>query len=385
MCPEEQRTKKLLTYGKWYLENLDYLKEIKSTFDKWIYLPLSHTYYDEDDPRLLPSHNSPPSINGSVTSLRSGRPSSKSLSRSNSILMFKEDIPDIKDLYDYSDLDNVTGRLSYLRERLGHLLEDQGELNPDLFSLNSEKYTKGYPEKLHNLIRLVPDILLKCRKAAALAQQWLAIEAAKEMDTQQKLLKLERVETVLSEKLEGVSQELVVTETELAQETYELQSLLEREDRALTIHSETREIDLKIEEIQGKIERIDLEIEDVNELVKTVKSNKQFFDQLSKDLVRKHLEKEKLLKRITTLQFERNILTEDYSFELEIKPSIIRYTNDTQDKCEKLEQEVEFKRNIKDEIENALIPIKEDTIRMKSELSDQTETKSRLREATYEK
>lgn len=334
-----KQVEKQIMYCRWYLDNLAYLRELKEQFDIRIYSPLkSH----------LSTHHS-----------STNRPDT-ALSSTTHILEFKNSVPDIKDLYDDSDLENITGRLTYLRARLSHLLEDEGEIDADLFSVNSSMDSDDIKMDDERFIRLVPDILVKLSNASFLAKQWIDIAATKELDEDVKLIKLDRVKTILSDRLGSISSEIDSRQRELDEESGELKQLLKREERSDTISSQNQNLETKINRLNGKIDTFAKQVADIQDLIKTAAGNKQFTSQLNSELRKKKREKSELTRKLSVLEFEREIVVEDLCLELEIKPELIRQSSSLQEKCDSLESILLAMREEKQRLQDALEPVLED-------------------------
>ena len=237
----ERESEPTVVYAQWYLSNLMYLKELKDNFDERVFIPLSTMYSI--------AREQSPTADGAVSdqekSLTSLSIDTVRPATTDSILKYKNDVPEVKELYDFTDVDNAASRLAYIRQRWQHLLDDEQEINATLFSIGS---ASAVPEQsaasLVNILRLVPDILLKCSNAADLAGQWLKVSSAKALDPKTKLSKLERVRSVLKDKLTGLNDNLDSQEKQLESDSTDLDFLLEREERVNEIMSKRREIEI---------------------------------------------------------------------------------------------------------------------------------------------
>ena len=364
--PEHETNNPLLVYANWYIANLSYLKELKANFDERIYVILTKFYQQEElEEEVIESvpGSKEPSIMSDVRA-----------QNSTSVLKFKNDLPEVKDLYDFTEVNNIAQRLRYLRQRWQLLLDDESEISPTLFSFNSRISTTPHcPTQIVYLLRLVPDILLKCRNAGLLALQWLEHASSKAIDAHTKYSKLERVKSILTEKLSGLSDEIKLEEKALEAESSDLELLAEREERANEIMSKTKRIDFHIEQLQSKIYQLNIDNNRVKHAIKSDVSNRQA---LNKQLYNNELEVLKLGKDIKLLQYEKTLLEEELAVELEVKPCMIRFTDQIQEKCETLEQTIDKKRQEKQTVESALIPVIADRNRAQAEMSRATSVTS---------
>lgn len=353
-------------YAVWYLNNLQYLKELKTNFDERIYLPLTKIYLTQqtEEPGIMGTDT------GTQLSLKSGDTNTMIRAPSAaSVLKFKDDLPEVKDLYDYTEIENVSTRLNYLRQRWQHLLEDEGEITSTLFSYNSvPQMTPRCPKQMANLLRLVPDILLKCGNAAILATQWLQSASSKAIDPHTKHEKLERVKSVLTERLTGLSNEIKTGERELEHESNDLEMLTEREERANEIMSKTHEIDMRLQRIQAEINQLGIECGELQRR-HAAATDVAIEQEIKQEKQRLELRIHKLRQQIDLHLYERDLLNQDLTLELEVKPCLIRFTDHIQEKCESLEQTIDEKRSEKHRVESALIPVIADTKRTQAEIS----------------
>ncbi|XP_067934080.1 chromosome partition protein Smc-like [Watersipora subatra] len=344
-------------YVRWYIANMAYLKSLKINFDERIYAALV-TYYQKERARIETLPNS--KENTILSEFRA--PSAAS------VLKFKDDLPEVSDLYDFADVENISSRLKYIRQRWQLLMEDEIEITPTLFSCDSlQRVPEGCPKEIDSLLRLVPDLLVKCEKAGSLALLWLQCASSKAIDIQSKYSKLERVKSVLTEKLSGLSEEIEQEEIELEAKSTDLETLTSREERANEIMAKSRQIDYNIKQLEEKIRK---HLFRNGSLIADTSPNHELSaDQL--EVLR--LEKEKEL-----LIFEKGLLEEDLAVELEVKPNIIRFTEQIQEHCEILEQDIDNKRHEKQEVESALIPVLADRNQTEAKLSEDSRGKETL-------
>lgn len=329
-------------YATWFLENLAYLKDLKLQFEERIYVPLSQLFHRESPlgPRQMSTLSSD----------------------SWSVLLYKDEIPEISELYSNVDMENVVRRLKYLKNRLDHLLEDEGEIDPALFSVTSARALEGLKLPNNAFIRLMPDIQQKLATAGILAEKWLEIVTSRDVDGDTLVSKLERVKTILSDRLDNLNLEIKKTSDELSIESDELQDLLVREDRSDIISSKCQTLETKVGKLNDKISQNARQISDIKELVHTAVGNKQFMGQLTGDLKKKERLQDEMMQNVKILTYEQHLVTEDLCVELEIKPSLIRITNSLQDKCEELESSLEAKEVERHQLEMALRPIGKDPL-----------------------
>lgn len=363
----ETRQSQPAVFAVWYLNNLQYLKELKTNFDERIYITLTKLYQvQQTEEQSIMGYDG-----GTQLSLRSSGSDHMGMRAPSaaSVLRFKDDLPEVKDLYDFTEIDNVSKRLSYLRQRWQLLLEDEDEISNTLFSYNSlPQLTPRCPKQMVNLLRLVPDILLKCGNAATLAHQWLQSAGTKAIDPQTKHDKLERVKSVLTERLTGLSNDIKTGEQELEHESGDLEMLTDREERANEIMSKTHEIDTRLQQMKAEISQLGSQCRQLLQqhaaATDTCEEN-----QIRQEKQRLELRIHKLRQEVDLHLYEKNLMNEDLKLELEVKPCMIRLTDHIQEKCESLEQTIDKKRSEKHQVESALLPVIADTKKMQAEIS----------------
>ena len=335
-------------YAQWFLTNLEYLRELRRNFNQRIYEPLCCYYQQEERDAATP---------GSASS-----------QRSHSVLELKHDFPEVKDIYDYSDIENIMSRLSYITPRWQHLLEDEGKIEPLFFSVNSESVvSESCPATLRHIARLIPDVLVKCVTAGGLARRWVCVAGTKAIDSHTRLDKLERVRTEVSGRLDGLRRDIENEEGQLERATSDLETLIGREERCSAIMSAEYAATVRAQELQGQLQTAREELQALLEAREAADPGA---------VHAKQVEIIQLEKELALHSFSRAVLTEDLSVELEIKPSIIRFANQLQDNCERLEETLDNKRTERLRLESALVPITEDSRRAQDLISRQSTAKS---------
>ncbi|XP_067931194.1 myosin-13-like [Watersipora subatra] len=328
---------KEVMYARWFLDNMGYLRDLNKQFTEKIYTPLTQLFNGENaiTQRSTPAWTKP----------------------SWSILLYQKKIPEITELYNDVDMENVFIRLRYVKSRVDHLLEDEGEIDPALFSLASQKVLEGKNLPNHSFIRLMPDVQHKLTTAGSLAERWLEIITSQDVNGRTMISKLERVKTMLGNQLDSLNHEIKTTANKLSSESDDLQDLLAHEDRATLISNKCQSLELRLSTLKKKISQNTHQIEDIEELLETSPANKQFVANLLSDLHKKRKFHDDLTRQTKIVQFELSIVREDLCVELELKPSVIRITNSVQENCEQLETSLEDKKVEKYQLEMALKPV----------------------------
>lgn len=390
----------LVNYFVWFFQFWDYLRHLRYNFIDRIFTPLFryfyHVGYDRperedttDSATSSPSVMSLRSYDSGVSDL-SGLTSvlggdydrlSQSLSATsgieetqrvrkkivtrNALLALSKEFQDIKKLYDTTEIEKLAQRLSHLKDRTDQLLDQEGSLDKDLLSQDSERAVFNLKIKeigSYNVMRLVPDVLQKFQKAAWLARRWLEQDDEKTKDLNAKLGKLTNLEEQMNRRLSALSSEIRFKENELESHADMIGTLLQKEERSSNL-SESMMV-LKQNEcvLKDKMESLNTEKEELSEKLNTAveKNDRKTYRNFRPLYDKNKLQRFALERQIASLNYHINILESDINVELEVKADVIHTTNDMQDKCEELEQRLEKAKREKRAIQAALIPISQD-------------------------
>ncbi|XP_052096188.1 uncharacterized protein LOC127731233 [Mytilus californianus] len=394
--PEEPD--QVVQYFIWFFNNLKYLRDLRANFVDRVFNPLFKYFYEfgstgPDRERSVDSAmsfsnfsvNSVKTFNSHVTGLSSfsgwsqlglsetGSQESdenihttrkKMLARA-ALLLLGREFRDIKNLYDSTEIEKISHRLSFLKEQLDFLIDNESQFSSEMFSQDSEKavcHLKVKNSRTYSLMRLIPDILVKFQKAAWLAKRWLELDDMKTKDLNERLQKLAALEGQFSKRLSALSKNIQEHESQLERGTKELQNLLKREDR-------TSDLELKVHDFKGKISKLETDMQTLNEekiqLVKDIEDTKKTMNVSGhKNLLtmyeRNKLQRYAIERQLAAIRFQENIALKDMEVETEVKPNIMHFTNDVQDRCEELERALEQEKREKNTLQAALYPISKD-------------------------
>ena len=145
-----------------------------------------------------------------------------------------------------------------------------------------------------------------------------------------------------------------------------LHRLLKREERASDINSQIFEMEDNIALKEDELKRMKLEQQNLK--TKLRKSGRNETEHLEKELKDKQLQLDNLLRDIQAHKYCRNVLESDLSLEMQIKPSIIRFTNSVQEKCETLETELSKHRRERATMLDFIEKLRGDRQRIESEI-----------------
>ncbi|OWF54289.1 uncharacterized protein LOC110445325 isoform X2 [Mizuhopecten yessoensis] len=398
----------MMQYFAWFFDYLKYLRELRSNFVDRIFNPLFKYFLEvasaaPDRERSVDSAMSVSNLslvsNSSFDSSLSGltglsgwssfaysdadseassddihETRKRMLSRA-ALLLLGREFRDIKNLYDNTEIENIAQRLSVLKERIDFLLDNENSISYEMFSQDSEQsvhHLKLKNVRIHCLIRVLPDVLVKFQKAAWLARRWLRLDDKKTKDVSEKLDKLAAIEEQLSRRLSVLSKDISTRQQELDRDLKELQRLMKREERSNELHvaiHETEERRIKLEASLDKLES------EKNELAKNIQSAVRYrkqseYKQIRTMYERNRLQRYALERQIATVKFHQNLVQKDIHIELEVKPDLIHFTNDVQDRCEELENLLEREKKEKRTLQAALLPVVKDKEMLTERLHD---------------
>lgn len=399
----------VVQYFIWFFDNLKYLRDLRSNFVDRIFNPLFKYFYEvgsagPDRERSVDSAisysnfsvNSMKTFDSRLTGFSSmsgwsqlGLSDTGSIDDSDdnihttrkkmlaraALLLLGREFRDIKNLYDTTEVEKISHRLSFLKEQLDFLIDNEAQFNSEMFSQDSEKsvfHLKVKNSRTYSLMRLIPDILVKFQKSAWLARRWLQLDDMKTKDLNERLQKLAVLEEQFSKRVSTLSRNIQQHEAQLERGTRELQNLLKREGRS-------SDLELKMHDFKGKIAKLETDMKNLNDekqtLVKDIEDAKKAMNvSKHKNLLtmyeRNKLQRYAIERQIATIQFQENIAMNDMEVEIEVKPNIMHFTNDVQDRCEELERALEQEKKEKHTLQAALYPISKDKIFISERLRD---------------
>ncbi|KAK7109621.1 citron Rho-interacting kinase-like [Littorina saxatilis] len=379
----------------WFFEFMDYLNELHSNFVERIFLPLFKFFHEisflgsrsrastsastfskmslfsvdsgggemeENHDNVFKEREAEERAEEDVTvSVDTARRRAQSRT---ALQLLGNEYKDIKGLYDTTDMDKVAHRLSFLKDQLDFMLEEEDEIDPDLFSPESQQllYPLDMDEGTENLVRLPLDLLVKFRKAIWLARRWLELYDKRTYDLNTKLQKVLTLENTLTQRLQSLDGNILQHEHQLERNTDDLHRLMKREERTDGLTFALYDIEAKAESLEGQLKQLRRLRDAITSRVKLVAQTGrvQEYRRLKMDFEKNKLQRYLLERLLATLNYQRQLSEQDRKVELEMRPSLIRHTNHVQDTCERLEQTIREQKRERDNIRCALIPIQED-------------------------
>ncbi|KAJ8313551.1 hypothetical protein KUTeg_008112 [Tegillarca granosa] len=403
----------MLNYFTWFLDYIKYMRELRANFVDRIFNPLFKYFLQVSGPSQeldspIPSARSDSVVSAhlSVASFQTGISGVSKLSGWSSfnfsdsaidenrsgddvhearremlsraaLLLLGREFDDIKSLYDTSEIEKLAFRLSSLKEQLDYLIDNENIINPDLFSQDSEKpvhHLKVRNSRTYALMRLIPDILVKFEKAAWIARRWLELDDMKTKDINEKLDKLASLEARLSTRLSMLSKNIQNHERELEKESNELQKLLKREERSNNLQMSLQTYEENLKSLESELEKLNKEKKElISKLEEAQKSMKRSeMRKLKTQYQKNRLQRYAIERQIGNVKFHIDLFERDLCVEMDVKKSMVHFTNDVQDHCEELEKLLERQKKEKRTIQAALIPIAKDKKMLSEQISEES-------------
>ncbi|KAH9524625.1 hypothetical protein Btru_027369 [Bulinus truncatus] len=392
---EVSMANKSVEYFIWFFEFMDYLHELFDSFDEKIFTPLCKYFLDNEGHGANKRSNTTSSAfsklsqfsgsdnqgvgdgdedredeDDSLVQMRRQRAQAKA-----SLLQLSKEYREIKSIYDTTEIDKVAQRLSFVKDQLDLLLQEEDEVDPDLYSEESRRMVAHLDMDFttENLMRLVPDILVKLRKAGWLARRWLELDDKRTKDVAAKMAKLAAIEEQLVKRLDMLQSNISLGEKKLEIETHELNRLMEKENRSEILKFKTYNLDAQIEKLHKKLDKLKQERESFAAQLSDIVSSKnlQEFHKLKYRFESNKLQRFVTERKLATLTYQKQILSDDINLDLFVRPSVIHSSNRLQDECERLEKQLREQREEMVSIKHALMPVQEDKAVLTNRLSRQ--------------
>lgn len=377
----------VLDYFRWFFSYILYLRHLKKNFIERIFEPLFKYFHDggsEDDVENSAYSGSQVSLQsygsmGNISLLDTGSTGSASLAPSRlslpesrysyasktALAKLSNEFEDIRKLYDTKEMDKIAQRLSSLKDQLDFLLDDEEEkIQIGLFSQDSYHAISEIRKSNYslNLTRLIPDVLVKFKKAAWLARRWLLYDDEKSKDADERYTKIVHIYQEMQHRLVATKKNISEKEKLLAKESEELHNLLSLEEKSSELEMTIYDIDDKISFFQKNITKLRDERRYYTRCLIDAVKHKDTGDYNKYKVMyeRNRLQRYAAERHLTTLKYQRNVIQTERGIGLALLPSIIRFTNTVQENCEKLEAELEKDREHQYTLSYALIPLQQD-------------------------
>ena len=151
----------------------------------------------------------------------------------------------------------------------------------------------------------------------------------------QRFKEMHKTLTARIQELDGIIDGI---QREIDNESEGLHKLVKREERASDINSKLFEMDDNIAQGEDELKNTEMELAAIkSQLHKIDKKDYQERERLETELEASKMQVDSIARDIEAKKYCKRLLEEDLQVEMQIKPSMIRFTNNVQEKCETLE------------------------------------------------
>ena len=155
-----------------------------------------------------------------------------------------------------------------------------------------------------------------------------------------------------------------------------MDALIGRDERFESVASQVEKMDSLITIATGEFQKSKTEQNAVAGKMRSHKKHTPSYDELKSHLMRLDTKVTQNHLKVKQLEFEKNMVTEDFLVEIELRPSFIRFMGDTKEKIMDLERFLEVKRDEKLKFEKQLVLMKTNTERMREIMRSYLESAS---------
>ncbi len=378
--------KQLIIYFKWFLDYFKYLSVLKLNFDSRIHKNLIQYFYD--DSYKVPSSPSKSSYSESEVGEDATNEEVAFQTRYDShigdiIKLVNETYEQIGSSDADKNIYQIAAKMLRKSRRIENLLREDVELQsvmvPDFTKFQVTRYNQGYSTEvdLAVLVRLVPCILDCFYNIAQFAIEWLQWDRRRSETLQDNFQLLKELNRKVTERLMQVRNTIETQDRELRENEDDVQLLLRREERCNDLNSHLYEIEDSYSKDRQELVKAKCQRDDIaRELKFAIKGSRY-----ETELIEQHDENqstiEQLVMNLKLQAFRKSIIEQDIDVETEVKPSMIIFTNDVQEKCEKLELLLARRRGEVQKLEEILNSIQNDRQKVESEILKQTMLRNR--------
>ena len=188
------------------------------------------------------------------------------------------------------------------------------------------------------MVILLEKIFKTFTASAKQAKQWVQLDTVRSVHlhlARQRFKEMHKTLTARIQELDGIIED---TQREIDNESEGLHKLVKREERASDINSKLFEMDDNIGQRKDKLKNVEMEVAAMTtELQKKDENNYRERKRLETKLAKSKIQVDNIKRDIEAKKYCKRLLEGDLQVEMQIKPSMIRFTNTVQEKCETLE------------------------------------------------
>lgn len=324
-----------IKYIEAFLQDLQYLKDLKKYFDEKIYGCLYQYFYD---PRFDLD-------DADATSQMSMDPKKKN------------DI-NFADLTDKRKLGEAIAQMQEINKRWDELLSEE-EVKTEVFDPDSYHELVQFKDfkPFESVLRLVPDVFVKAYKSTEVAKTWWT-QANKvyprlpgTANTGDELsYKIDAIERMLA-RLEA---DIHAEEDVLANEQGSLEVLREREVRFEQLSQHRSKVEQEKDTTDKRYSNMKIRRESLVQEMSDQSKGSHKYNNLADKLEKLDKGMWQTYDHLKLLAFQLKVLHQDIDVELTVKPEIIRYVGSLEEKVHLIERSLQQKRSAKEETEKQL-------------------------------
>ena len=338
---DTESDREVYNYFVKFLKDLQYTTDLKKIFDETIYSLLYEFFYDPIDSAtelLSDDEDEETTENGNYSDSESDTRTFSPYGNAKRILI-GFDTPKAR-------LAQVVNDLFLINQNWHNLITD-GPLNENDFEIDSaeEISKKLTTEGFHLLLRLFPDLLLKSEKSLNLAKEWWVnggrIYTSRPLLTSAKIhAEIDRLHRAIG----GLDKEIKEEESSLYVHEKDLRSLSAREDRFLELSEKCEKAEAAKNDAGEKYNAAILKKEQTARKLEKVKEKSIMFKQLNSRHTTHTNEVHRYENELRLTEYNFKILQNDFSVELELRPSFILIAGDITCRIQELESSLAFKK-----------------------------------------
>lgn len=375
------RERRVRVYFKWYLDFVDYLKAMKSNFDSKIHKHLLQLFYDnlEESPYGKPSGENIIAGGDGANVLKEGLTdfSALSLSTSRTDVFIQKVFRNIAieyrvitDIYENKDIDMMASRLLRLSRKLEHLLREDLDLDSTLSRIpKPHDGKKDIGDDVLNFIHLMNYTFVKFKNLIELSKAWVDTDSRRMETLQEKLRRLKEIQKTVSRKKIDLGFAIKKHQLDIQRESENLETMLAREERVNDINAKIFDTEQTLISLKGDLEK-SRDVRDViaKDLLTIPSTDKGRFEELRQRYQKNRISRFVLYKTIKSMEYQQDILSEDLTIETDLKSSVIRCTNDIQERIEQLEMTLDEEQIQLKVLEQIYEHLKKDRQKIEGEL-----------------
>ena len=355
---QKEEVNHILHYFEVFFEDLTYLKGLKQYFDEKIYMCLYDYFYDPTEDVEIQTPR--------VTKVKfADDPDSGHSSMEISDDDLQKGIADEHNFQALSDKE----KLSYCVKQLfvvndnWNQLFGEGPLDHTVFDADSYHELVHFDDftRFEPILRLIPDIFVKSYKSVELAKLWwtqankvYTVLPGKPNTLKHFGRKIRDVERTLRNVIEDINNEKQL----LSMRRKEQEGLLVREEKCNLLSSSCAELEERKNTLGERYNQLLAQREKVKHQLSTQNRSSKEYSKLSHRLTQYEQAVLKAKDELTLLSFRFRIVEGDFNIELLLRPDIIRFSGDVEEKIKVLEKSLRTKKRVRHETEKKLVLLK---------------------------